>query len=52
MYEEKPEVNYIEGTRFPWQWIGQDIEELELKVGGDCATVDMVRWAKSGKEIS
>jgi hypothetical protein len=43
VYEEKPEVNYIEGTRFPWRWIGQDIELPELKVGGDWAVVDVVR---------
>ena len=43
VYEEKSEVDYIEGTRFPWWWIGQDVELPELKVGGDWAVVDVVR---------
>ena len=52
MYEEEPDVNNIEGTRFPWQRISQDIELLELKIGGDWAIVGVVRWAKHGKESS
>ena len=40
-------MDYIEGTRLPWQWIDQDVELPELKVGGDAA---VVRWAESGKD--
>ena len=47
MYEDEPEVDHVERTRFPWQWFSQDIELLELKVRGDWA---MVGVEKSGKQ--
>jgi hypothetical protein len=50
MYEEESDVNNVERTRFPWQWIIQDIELLELKIGGDWAIVGVVKWVKRGKE--
>jgi hypothetical protein len=50
MYEEESDVNNIERTRFLWQRIIQDIELLELKIGGDWAIVGVVKWAKHGKE--
>ena len=40
-------MDHVERTRFPWQWFGQDIELLELKVGGDWA---MVGIEKSDKQ--
>jgi len=52
MHEEEADVNHIERTRFPWQWVSQDIDLLELKFGGDWAIVGVVRWAKHGKESS
>jgi len=55
VYEEKPEVNYIEGIRFPWQWISQDVATLKLKVGGDWAIVDgrkLVRRLEAPREIT
>lgn len=36
-------MNHIERTRLPWQRFNQDIDLLELKVGGDGATVGIVR---------
>jgi hypothetical protein len=50
MYEEESDVNSIERTRLPWQWISQDIELLELKIGGDWAIVGVVKWVEHGKE--
>ena len=48
MYEDEPEVDHVERTRFPWQWFSQDIELLELKVRGDWAIVGI---EKSGKQF-
>jgi hypothetical protein len=39
MQEDEPEVDHIEGIRFPRQWIGRDVELLKLKVGWDWAIV-------------
>lgn len=39
VYEEEPDVNDVKRTWFQWQWICQDIELLESKVGGDWTTV-------------
>ena len=42
MYEEEPDVNNVERTRLPWQWISQDIELLELKIGGGWTIASVV----------
>jgi hypothetical protein len=43
-------VNYVERTRFPWQRLDEDIELLELKVGGDWATMSPERSTKPSKK--
>jgi hypothetical protein len=52
VYEEEPDVNYVERVWFPWQWLDEDIELLKLEVGGDCATMGLERSTKSGKKKS
>ena len=52
MYEDEPDVDHIERTRFPRQRIGGDVELLKLKVGGNWATVVVERRARVDKKES